>query len=194
MGWQLDDDTGSGRIEHEGWVAYVAPDGRLGSSSSRDWVEVRRPDADQRARAMWEQGESPSYADMYDRIPWDDVCGFQVACTCGWTGRSWNRSEFTDRTPEYAPMIDAEDSELADGQTVDEVGYAAWLEHVTPLAAQTAIRQAAGTAATAKRALDEAVAAARAAEPPLSWAEIGRAAGMSRQAAHVRWGSNQADG
>ncbi len=44
--------------------------------------------------------------------------------------------------------------------------------------------------ATARRDLDLAVAEARMQHPPASWAEIGRATGMSRQAARERWATD----
>jgi hypothetical protein len=59
--------------------------------------------------------------------------------------------------------------------------------HLNPLRSLGRIQAAAEALDTARRELDQAVADARQQNPPASWAAIGRAVGMSRQAARERW-------
>ena len=76
---------------------------------------------------------------------------------------------------------------LPDGRTLEAAGHTEWKQHVQPLAAAAAVRSAAAAVRDAETALAEAVAAARTANPPATWEQIGRAAGISRQSAHERW-------
>ena len=86
MGWLPSDEA---LADHEGWAAYMAPDGRLSGSSTSDGFLVRRPGADAAAAKAWRAGRPPSEAEADDLIPWADLTGWKATCTCGWTGPSW---------------------------------------------------------------------------------------------------------
>ena len=125
---------------------------------------------------------------MYDVVPYEELIGWQARCACGWAGSTWRR---TETLPGDHGGRDADDARLPDGTTVDDAARAEWQRHIAPLDKLAAVRAAARTAAAARRALDDAVAAARAGTPTASWADIGSAAGMSKQSAHERWGRDK---
>lgn len=167
---------------HEGHAAYLTPDGRTTGTSSSHGVHVRRPDADRRADAAWKQGRPPEDSELYDLVPWDEVTGWKVQCECGWAGSTWAR----DAVTLVDSVADPEGALLPDGSTVDEMALQEWEAHMAPLTAADTIREAAQQANDARRHLDDAVQAAR--SHGLSWADIGRAAGITRQSARERWG------
>lgn len=75
-------------------------------------------------------------------------------------------------------------------EDVKQAAVARWqAEHLAPAASLVAVAAAAADIASATDRLNETVAYARASAR--SWADIGRAAGMSRQAAHERWGRSR---
>ena len=185
MGWIPNDDALVG--EHEGYAAYVAPDGRLSGTSSADGFHVRRHDADAAIAKAWRDGRTPAEEAIDDLIPWADLAGWQAACACGWTGPTWRRDQ---TIPGKYGGEDSEDAYLPDGRTVDDAARDAWQAHIAPLETAGRVRTAAEVFAAARRDLDLAVAEARMQEPPTSWAAIGRATGMSRQAARERWSVN----
>ena len=186
MGWIIEEE---GLYEaHEGYAAYVAPDGRLTGASNGVGILIDRADADQAARRAWRAGRPPANSEMYDTVPWADLAGWQAACSCGWTGTRWDRAGAI--VGHVGAVVDEENSWLPDGRSVYDATEAEWLEHVNPLRALGRVSEAAQALAAARRDLDLAVMDARTQEPPASWAEIGRAAGMTRQAARERWGSD----
>ena len=69
-----------------------------------------------------------------------------------------------------------------------------WQQHLQPLGRLAAIATAAAQLRDAEQLLDEAVITARTTHPRISWDEIGRATGMTRQSAHVRWAARAAQG
>jgi hypothetical protein len=147
---------------------------------------VRRPDVDQRTAAAWAENRPPTTEDMCELVPFAEVVGWQVQCSCGWTGRRWTREE---TLPGGYGGHNAEDAYLPDGRTVEDHGSELWSEHVAPIGRLAGVERAALALGEARQALDEAVHEARAQEPPASWAHIGRAAGMTRQSAHQKWGA-----
>lgn len=178
MGWIIE---GEGLYDaHEGYAAYTAPDGRLGGASSRDGFTVDQHGAPGDPRAT----VAPGAVDQL--LPWDQLAGWQAVCTCGWTGDTWSRAA---TIPGPHDGHDPDDAHLPAGGTVEDAARDQWQGHVEPLGRLGAIRDAAATATNARRALDAAVAAARAGDPAASWADIGAATGMSRQSAHERWGT-----
>ena len=64
-----------------------------------------------------------------------------------------------------------------------------WKAHIAPSEAILGVEAAAREYAQAGQRLDKTVAAAKAAGA--SWADIGRAVGISRQSAHERWADKQ---
>lgn len=180
MGWVPHDEALAG--VHEGWAAWVAPDGRLSGSSTAAGFLVARPDT---ATATTRQRVQPqTVEESQDLIPWADLVGWQAACACGWTGLSWRRAE---TIPGRHNGEDPDDAHLPDGHTVDTAALEAWQAHIEPLETLGQVRLATHAFAMARRDLDLAVAEARMQNPPASWAAIGRATGMSRQAARERW-------
>lgn len=182
MGWIIEEE---GLYAHEGYAAYVAPDGRLTGASNGVGILITRADADQAARRAWRAGRPPANSEMYDTVPWADLAGWQAACACGWTGTRWERTEVI--VGHVGAVVDEENSWLPDGRSVDEAAEAEWLAHVNPLRALGRVAEAAEALAAARRDLDRAVDEARRQDLPPSWAEIGRVTGMTRQAARERW-------
>lgn len=77
--------------------------------------------------------------------------------------------------------------ERADDGELEELLLAEWRAHIEPEDPARSIRAALDGVTKAKQLLDMEVAAAHAAG--MSWADIGRVAGMTRQAARDRWGN-----
>lgn len=146
--------------EHEGWPASVLTDGRPATDSTAGYVLA---------------GD--------ERVPGDRVAGFQVRCACGWSGAYWTRVD-PGQQDSSARRIHTPDGFDPPAEVEDSM-HAEWLRHVAPAQAATAIAAAAGDHAATRTALDAAVRAGRAAG--VSWADVGAAAGMSRQSAHERW-------
>lgn len=184
MGWTDDEVEG-----HEGYAAYLTRDGRTAGSSSGLGVLIRRLDAGQAAAAAWRQNRTPTNEDMYDLVPYADVVGWRNLCECGWQGTTWDRAA----TTVTGSFPDADSAYLPGGDSVDDAAYAEWQTHIQPLKRLAGVQAAAAAYAAARDELDRAVHAARASDPAASWADIGRATGMTRQSAHERWSEASAD-
>ncbi|PZU49470.1 MAG: hypothetical protein DI571_02350 [Arsenicicoccus sp.] len=129
------------------------------------------------------------------------VVGYVAGCECGWRGRPWTRvhsATAAGSTAWHGPEDDAvvdEDNRLIfqPGPYYDLDGAAEqpvieeWRRHIAPWRSLEDLEEAAARQAAATRELDEAVRAAKAAGA--SWADIGRATGMTRQSANERWSS-----
>lgn len=175
MTWVSDD----GR--HEGWAAAEFPDGRVSTAiAGGAGVAVRTVEDAVSARVR------PPDWPTDDVIDGSTAIGWRGLCSCGWTGPLWRR---TPLPPAHNPglhTVYADPGQYAippDG-TEDAIA-GEWRGHLPPpeLAAVTAAADAARKAAAD---LDDAVRRAHASGA--SWAAIGAAAGMSRQAANERWG------
>lgn len=175
MGWVSNDN------EHEGWAAPVAPDGRLSASST--------------AKGMLVKGVTGRYApDVtmpdYELIPDKEIIGWRGACVCGWQGEMWERvttpaaADLSRRRDYVAPDEFANASSEVEDAIQDE-----WNAHIAPSEAILGVEAAAREYSQAGHRLDKTVAAAKAAGA--SWADIGRAVGISRQSAHERWAERQ---
>ncbi|WOC63476.1 hypothetical protein RI444_22750 (plasmid) [Paenarthrobacter sp. AT5] len=172
MGWESSD------YNHEGWVAAVAPDGRLSASSNGTGMFVHGTTGDYEPAGEF-------YPDQ-EIVPHDLIMSWRGACTCGWQGELWQRvptvadADVATRK-EYAPI-----GEIADvSGEVEEAVREEWLVHIAPSEAIRGVEAAAKEHRQAGHRLDKTVAAAKAAGA--SWTDIGRAARISRQAAHERW-------
>lgn len=177
MGWV----TEAGGEVHEGYVAWLASDGRATGGSRLDGVVFMNP--------RWAYGVDESVEPFDFTVPWAEVTGWRVQCECGWRGTTWQRDEATNDDP-TEEQLDADHMLLPDGRTLEDVGHEEWKRHVQPLATAESVRSAAAAVRDAEAALDDAVAAARAGDPPATWEQIGRAVGISRQSAHERWARN----
>ena len=172
MGWTSND------YNHEGYVAAIAPDGRLSSGSTGAGMFVHGI-----------TGNYPPAGEFYpdeEIVPNDLIMSWRGACTCGWQGEPWQRvltaadADLATRK-EYVPV-----GEFADvSGEVEEAVREEWLVHIAPSEAILGVEAAAREHRQAGHRLDKTVAAAKAAGA--SWTDIGRAAGISRQAAHERW-------
>lgn len=107
-----------------------------------------------------------------------EVAGWQAECACGWRG--------TVRRSGPEPRQQAADDDVP--RVVRQVLRREWAAHVGTNGTAP-VRRAAGQVARAQARLDAAVREARAAGA--SWAEIGDAAGMTRQSAHERWAGEE---
>jgi hypothetical protein len=112
------------------------------------------------------------------------VVGWAAGCTCGWRGTPWTRVPPGLAHPAARRLATAgpwADLEAADENRVMQE----WRRHIAGWQALEEVEQAAARQAAAARALDEAVRAALAARP--SWADIGRATGLTGRSATERW-------
>lgn len=172
MGWFVED---AGEM-HEGYVALLAPDGRSSGSTNGQGILLRNP--------RWSHGLKDEHFDIL--VPWSEVAGWRVQCECGWRGTTWLRGEARPDDPTEEDVY-PDHMLLPDGRTLEDAGHAEWKRHVQPLTAAEAVRSAVAAVKDAEAALAKAVAVARMGNPPATWEQIGRAAGISRQSAHERW-------
>lgn len=146
--------------DHEGWVAPLFADGAIGCGSSSGGIMVATLTAD---------GEL-SYDDTRERSA-SDVIGHVAACACGWRGHVQK-----GLAHEWGYVEDADDERIIE----------AWRRHIEPEKRTEIVTEAAQRYAAAGRDLDDAVREARVSGA--SWADIGRAVGITRQSARERWG------
>ncbi|MGX5653883.1 hypothetical protein ACWKWC_03840 [Geodermatophilus nigrescens] len=113
------------------------------------------------------------------------VVGWVAGCTCGWRGAPWARVTAWELADPAARRL-AVTGPWADLEAIDEHRVMAeWHRHITGWQALEDVEEAAARQAAAARALDEAVRAALAAGA--SWADIGRATGLTGRSATERW-------
>ena len=179
--------------KHEGWVAALFADGAISGTSSAQGFQA----------SYAADGGEMFYLD--DWRPHSAVIGWVGACTCGWRSVPWTRvgtsteedlaarraygdfvwidremvTDFDPAAPPGPVWFDV------DHNAIGEITHAEWKQHIEPdlllaeIANLTAQRQE----------VDERLAAtvARARAVSLTWEDIGRAAGVTRQSAHERW-------
>lgn len=197
MGWLEE----SGR--HEGHVKVVYADGRLGGGmSSAGGLSVDGPDGLAARGADGENELRPPAAVVGWRVACDHVPA-HVADEA--LQRSWRQPEqwlspiawrrvYSPAEQDLAqhricaPLDDPWSVDIADRDDLEELLLAEWRTHIEPEDHARTIRAALDGVTAAKQLLDMEVSAAHAAG--ISWAEIGRVAGMTRQAARDRWGTS----
>lgn len=110
-----------------------------------------------------------------------------------WTGPTFWRRVYSPAEEDLAAgqicaslAGDAGDLCVEDRDDVFELMHGEWRTHVVPDEHARSIRRSLQAVTDAVHTVDLEVAAARAAG--LSWAAVGEAAGITRQAAHDRWG------
>lgn len=135
-----------------------------------------------------------------DRLrPSAEIVGWLLRCNCfrrsssdvsSWTHPvQWTRVPSASLEDLARQRVFATDANVSDDHHRPEVSAAAqavWLrDHLDPVAIDDEVRAAAGARREAELRLDAAVARAR--RLGRSWADIGAAAGMTRQSANERW-------
>lgn len=126
----------------------------------------------------------------YDVVPDNEIVGWRGQCSCSWHGDMWERvtspaaADFNHRRDYVSP----EDSAHASLKVEDAI-HNEWKAHMAPSEALLGLEAAAREYDRAGRRLTKTVAAAKAAGA--SWADIGRAVGISRQSAHERWADKE---
>jgi hypothetical protein len=171
MGWDLGDG------KHAGWAACVVPDGRLSVGSTG---------VGQLVHGVTGKYPQDNLSPEVEIVPDIEVQGWRAACECGWRGMMWSRVRSEDHADFAAGKVFVPEGGFADApQALEDAIGDEWRAHCAPPKAVAAIEEAAAAYTDAARALARAVAAARALEVP--WSDVGRAAGVSRQAAHERW-------
>ncbi|MCT9626734.1 AsnC family protein [Pseudarthrobacter equi] len=126
----------------------------------------------------------------YEVVPDAEMVGWRGACDCGWQGELWKRvaspadADFTRRR-DYVALDGFADA----SREVEDAIHEEWKAHIGPSDAILGVTAAAREYAQAGQRLDKTVSAAKAAGA--SWADIGRAVGISRQSAHERWAGMQ---
>lgn len=195
MGWL--EETG----RHEGHVQVVFADGRLGGGmSSAGGLSVDGPDGLAIRGADGEYELRPPAAVVGWRVACDHVPA-QVADEA--VQRGWSRPEhwlspvvwhrvYSPAEEDlaghrvYAPLDDDGSVHIAErDDQLEELLVAEWRQHLAPDDHARSIRTALDGVTAAKQLLDMEVAAAHAGG--MSWADIGRVAGITRQAARERW-------
>lgn len=197
MGWM--EETG----RHEGYVKLVFADGRLGGGAwpPAGGVTIDGPDG---VSARHTAGE-------YVTRPQAAVIGWRVACNhvpahvrdedLGkytdnpelWVSPTlWRRvyspdEQDLDQHLIYAALDDPYSVDIDGRDDLEELLITEWRAHLEPEDHARSIRETVEAINQAQRTLDLEIAAARA--TGMSWAEIGRAAGVTRQAARERWGN-----
>ncbi|ETA06221.1 hypothetical protein V525_14525 [Gordonia alkanivorans CGMCC 6845] len=182
MGWMHESDTHF----HEATLVAVFDDGAESLGSTM----VNGVDYD-----IVEWGQHPNED---RRRPSAEIVGWRLACNCArrsssevstWTDPvQWARVpsaslEDLARHRVFAPDSDVHADERPE---VAEAARAVWQrDHLDPLDVEAEIRAAADARRDAEERLDAAVARAR--RLGRSWADIGAAAGMTRQSANERW-------
>lgn len=178
MGW-IDEHN-----EHELYVTPVFRDGASGTTFGRDGVNVGGPTP-----------ETEDWRQPADIVGWEVRCNHyedEAARTHATTVLArWTRVSAPEDQDRAAGRFYAEDDEaefLGDREDVERLALSLWDVHRKPLDALRLIESAAEAAAAARAQLDAAVTAGRAAG--LSWADVGRAVGITRQSARERWGAH----
>lgn len=182
MGW-IDEDG-----MHEGYFLPLFADGSQGSSLHGDQIEI----------GVDPEGRKIPIGKRELRSQ-DEVTGWDLCCNCSFKGSRqyrtvvlarWERVWPPEISDPAARRVATDDPWWIDGDpAVEEAALPVWESHVSPQKAIEAITSAQVATGRASRQLDEAVAAGRAGG--LSWADIGRAVGVTRQAARERWGRNE---
>ena len=184
MGWIHESDTHI----HEAWLHPVFGDGALGKGSTMvDGVD-------------YEIVGFGSHSSDDELRPSAEIVGWVLECDCYRSDGPQSRASWRDPVPwSRVPSrsledlsghrvfaTDSEASYVADRPDVEEAAKLVWQrDHLDPADVDDAIRRAAAARRKADADLDAAVVRAR--RQGRSWAEIGAAAGMSRQSAHERW-------
>lgn len=127
MGWLIEQEGGWG---HEGWTAWITPDGLLSGTSSNAGIHIVGDD------------------DVERVTPWAHVAGWQAVCECGWSGPRWERADALTTSPHLDPEV----VQLRDGRTIDDTAHEAWQAHVAPLVVGAATRDALDDASAALNA------------------------------------------
>jgi hypothetical protein len=180
---------------HELYLSSVFDDGTRSGG-------YRGVGADAQVESSWAPDGTSLPESRRSWRPAEDVVAFEVTCDCSVPGT--NRATSTvlarwERVPEqqledlsqgrlFVPA--GEDAmDASDRPNVEAAMLQLWSEHVAPLDATAALQVAWVRHRQALADVDEAVRAARAAG--LSWVDVGRATGMTRQSARERWGTNE---
>jgi hypothetical protein len=170
MGW-----TAEGAPEHEGWIASVLADGRIAAGSCAGGVLVGELIAEDLASER-EVHRYPG-GDVDVVVPWEQVTTWRLCCGCGWTGSERPAQNAPDE-PGYRGCDASPDIEAA--------FEAEWAAHVAPFTALEDLQQLTAQLHELQARIEDTVRTARSAGA--SWAQLGRAAGVSKQGAQQRWG------
>lgn len=186
MTWQTEDG------QHEGWAAATFVDGGLGSGwGCPDPQRLGRDLVAEDygvlvARVDGPDGQRELAYEQWQYRPVVQVTGWVAACTCGWRGRPWIRvSEPAGQDLAARRVYPGDDVDAARLPELEAAVHDEWLSHVRPHEVLAQVAALASEHAEVGRRLDAAAVAARVAR--VSWADIGAAAGITRQSAHERW-------
>ena len=117
-------------------------------------------------------------------VPDSDAIGWLAECSCG-----WKAPLMFERVSDPATSLKPWQVFNAEGgwapKEVSDICYAEWLDHIRPEIGLAAVRQAAQDHRLSGEKLDNSVAEAR--QHGVSWADIGKAVGVTRQATNEWW-------
>lgn len=149
-------------------------DGRVAVGSVSGGAIVADPSAAD-AAAGWEPRRYPGSDDAVEVVvPWDQVTTWRVGCVCGWSG---------GEQPAVTDPLDG--SRDCPDDLADRVFRPQWQAHVAPTVALVDLEHLIGQLHTVQARIDDTVRLAH--TGGASWAQIGRAAGLSKQGAQQRW-------
>lgn len=169
MGWLSEDAD-----DHEGGVVNVLLDGRVADGGVSEGVVVDGVTAADVAAGR-EVRRYPGSDEVDVIVAWDQVATWRVRCVCGWTGGELPAVTDTEYGTRDCP------DELA-----DRVFRPQWQAHIAPIVALAELEQLVEQLRSIQDRVDETVRRAR--NGGASWAQIGRAAVLSKQGAQQRWG------
>ena len=180
--------TGDG--DHEGWAAAEFPDGRVSTAEAADGLIVQTPEEAVSAASLAGAAASLARADV---INGRNAVGWLGLCSCGWRGPLWRRVPSASAADPARRLVywASPTTWAKPADSTSDAIRQEWKDHL-PSPAIAGVRAAAAADRKAGADLDDAVARARL--DGESWAAIGDAAGMTRQAAHERWGKRQPAG
>lgn len=148
---------------HEGYVALMFADGERHSGTTGNGVLV------------WPGGDIK----REEIRPYADVVAWQAHCECGWTGVL--RPLSAERPEDMYERWREPTGEREEDFRLE------WRAHVAPEVRTSRVTDLAAQIAGLQRDLTVAVAEAR--REGASWSDLGRALGVSKQAAQQRYGS-----
>lgn len=113
-----------------------------------------------------------------------DAIGWRAECSCGWKAPLMFE-RVSDPSAALKPWQVFETEGGWAPKEIEDICHTEWLDHVRPEMGIDEVRKAAEDHRLSGERLDSSVSEAR--RYGVSWADIGKAVGVTRQTAHERW-------
>lgn len=164
--------------EHEGWAGALFADGKVSAASSADGVRV----------SYTAEGTFIAIADGDEWRPHDAVVGWVGMCDCParWRSEAWTRVTDPGEADPATRRAYLQLGAMADAPPeVEDALHLQWRAHIEPDLLLSEIAELTEQQHALGERITRAVVKARYAG--VSWAEIGKAAQVTRQTAHEKW-------